>query len=304
MEIIFATPFKDLPAAIAEGPHPLPSRTRKLSPPAPMVLGRGRPGRVGRRRLFLFMPIPLFKIFFAASIIVLAGPLPARSRALLARPEISVLGADNLVISYESFSRLSTFINIEEDINFESFIITLSRRTADGVEYAFSGGAGYAYFENYLDSEGNQIGRLENSKPGYIFSGEISRDIGGDLVIMPQWRVYLRGNIGFYELDRADKDKLDKSIKLTSSSIETALLCALQLYPLTFYGAAKFSYINDSYKYSRGGRSRSSNNALSILTPVLGFKYNVSQVISIRGESLYAPGFGESGYSGGLNIEF
>src|SRR6266571_8143907 len=36
--------------AIAEGEHPVPFRTRKLSPPAPMVL-RGRlRGRVGRRR--------------------------------------------------------------------------------------------------------------------------------------------------------------------------------------------------------------------------------------------------------------
>jgi hypothetical protein len=36
--------------AMAEGRHPVPSRTRKLSPLAPMVLP-GRPGgRVGRRR--------------------------------------------------------------------------------------------------------------------------------------------------------------------------------------------------------------------------------------------------------------
>src|SRR6266516_117476 len=35
---------------MAEGEHPVPSRTRQLSPPAPMVLP-GRPGgRVGRRR--------------------------------------------------------------------------------------------------------------------------------------------------------------------------------------------------------------------------------------------------------------
>src|ERR1700684_2753 len=40
------TPDK-FPAAIAEGSHPFPSRTRKLSPPAPMVL-HGKPcGRVG-----------------------------------------------------------------------------------------------------------------------------------------------------------------------------------------------------------------------------------------------------------------
>ena len=37
--------------AIAEGSHPFPFRTRKLSPPAPMVLGRRRPGRVGRCRI-------------------------------------------------------------------------------------------------------------------------------------------------------------------------------------------------------------------------------------------------------------
>ena len=39
------------PVAISEGSHPFPSRTRKLSPPEPMVL-RGKPrGRVGRCRI-------------------------------------------------------------------------------------------------------------------------------------------------------------------------------------------------------------------------------------------------------------
>src|SRR5437667_4819779 len=36
--------------AIAEGRHPVPFRTRKLSLPAPMVLPWRRGGRVGRRR--------------------------------------------------------------------------------------------------------------------------------------------------------------------------------------------------------------------------------------------------------------
>ena len=39
-------------ATIAEGPHPIPSRTRKLSPPAPMVLQGGLCGRVGRRQIY------------------------------------------------------------------------------------------------------------------------------------------------------------------------------------------------------------------------------------------------------------
>jgi hypothetical protein len=36
--------------AMAEGNHAYPSRTRPLSPPAPMVLGPQGPGRVGRRQ--------------------------------------------------------------------------------------------------------------------------------------------------------------------------------------------------------------------------------------------------------------
>ncbi len=36
---------------MAAGSHPFPFRTRKLSPPAPMVLGGRPPGRVGRRRI-------------------------------------------------------------------------------------------------------------------------------------------------------------------------------------------------------------------------------------------------------------
>jgi hypothetical protein len=39
---------------LAAGKHPVPSRTRKLSPPAPMVLHWGRCGRVGHRQENLF----------------------------------------------------------------------------------------------------------------------------------------------------------------------------------------------------------------------------------------------------------
>jgi hypothetical protein len=43
-------PVQQFPVAIAAKSHPFPSRTRKLSSPAPMVLGGSPPGRVGRRR--------------------------------------------------------------------------------------------------------------------------------------------------------------------------------------------------------------------------------------------------------------
>src|SRR6185503_17084714 len=39
-----------LSVVLAEGERPVPSRTRKLSPPAPMVLHSPGCGRVGRRR--------------------------------------------------------------------------------------------------------------------------------------------------------------------------------------------------------------------------------------------------------------
>ena len=50
---------KKIPVTIAKGKHPLPFRTRKLSPSAPMVLQGGPCGRVGRRwDLFLFLFLP------------------------------------------------------------------------------------------------------------------------------------------------------------------------------------------------------------------------------------------------------
>src|SRR5262249_30539845 len=46
------------PVAMSVGSHPFPSRTRKLSPPEPMVL-RGKPrGRVGRCRIFFEVENP------------------------------------------------------------------------------------------------------------------------------------------------------------------------------------------------------------------------------------------------------
>ena len=63
------------PVAISEGSHPFPSRTRKLSPPEPMVL-RGKPrGRVGRCRIF-FCPHTeksVWGLFFAFDSRFLSG---------------------------------------------------------------------------------------------------------------------------------------------------------------------------------------------------------------------------------------
>src|SRR3712207_5069653 len=42
--------LKGVSVVIAEGKRPVSFRTRKLSPPAPMVLHSGGCGRVGRRR--------------------------------------------------------------------------------------------------------------------------------------------------------------------------------------------------------------------------------------------------------------
>ena len=38
-------------AAMAAGFHPFPSRTRQLSPPAPMIVGPQGPSKVGRRQI-------------------------------------------------------------------------------------------------------------------------------------------------------------------------------------------------------------------------------------------------------------
>ena len=57
--LLRAAPFDNrFPVAIAEGPHPFPFRTRKLSPPAPMVLQPRCCGRVGRGRGFRFVALP------------------------------------------------------------------------------------------------------------------------------------------------------------------------------------------------------------------------------------------------------
>ena len=40
-------------AFIAAGFHPFPSRTRQLSPPAPMIVGPQGPSKVGRRQINL-----------------------------------------------------------------------------------------------------------------------------------------------------------------------------------------------------------------------------------------------------------
>src|SRR3984957_10440642 len=82
--------FHRVAAAIARGKHPVPSRTRKLSPSAPMVL-RGRPrGRVGHRRTFFpKKPVPPGTGFFALYRFHLP-PLPTCTSGRVGRGKFAV----------------------------------------------------------------------------------------------------------------------------------------------------------------------------------------------------------------------
>src|SRR3954464_14903173 len=53
------TEREQISAVTPEGSHPIPSRTRKLRPPGPMVLQGGPCGRVGRRRELFAKPLEL-----------------------------------------------------------------------------------------------------------------------------------------------------------------------------------------------------------------------------------------------------
>ncbi len=252
------------------------------------------------------MPFLLSKKILIAIFLICLAPLAAQSRPLIARPEISVLPAYNIVASYESFTRESEFINRQKDLNFRSAMFSFSRRGRIGFEYALSAGGAYAEIEKYTGSDGKKIDSLETSVPGYIVSAEISRDIHGDLIILTQWRIYLRGNAVFLSFDEVDGKSLKKNIDFRSDAVELILLGARQLYPLTVYGAVKFGYGEDRYKYTDPvkNRTRTSRSRISIITPLFGVKYNVSQNISLRSEALINTGFGESGFAGALSFEF
>jgi hypothetical protein len=64
--------FHSVTAVMAEGKHPVTFRTRKLSSSAPMVLHRGRCGRVGRRRT-IFVRRPSL---VGGGLLCVAGPFP------------------------------------------------------------------------------------------------------------------------------------------------------------------------------------------------------------------------------------
>src|SRR3954453_19970286 len=93
---------------MAEGKHPVTFRTRKLSLPAPMVLHRGRCGRVGRRRTIVEegpsrAGWPLFHFpgrFLSVEISLVPeeepeSPLPGKDRAVIGALQCVVLDCDD-----------------------------------------------------------------------------------------------------------------------------------------------------------------------------------------------------------------
>ena len=76
--------------------HPFPSRTRKLSSPAPMVLGGRPPGRVGRRRNISRKP--------PARVLGVFSSIALQSQPLIAFLAASVRGAERALLGTSSFS--------------------------------------------------------------------------------------------------------------------------------------------------------------------------------------------------------
>jgi hypothetical protein len=83
--------YADGVVAIAEGKHPFPSRTRKLSLPAPMILRGQLRGKIGRRhsirlhKLFSCTQITLDPLAYADGVVAIAEgkhPFPSRTRKL------------------------------------------------------------------------------------------------------------------------------------------------------------------------------------------------------------------------------
>ena len=83
---------------MAVGSHPFPFRTRKLSPPAPMVLGRRLPGRVGRRRISQYEKGP-----FGGPFHVFPRPLRRSCRS----PPLGTVDSSHASIFVARFSALS-----------------------------------------------------------------------------------------------------------------------------------------------------------------------------------------------------
>src|SRR3989339_974173 len=78
--------IRDISVAIAERPHPFPSRTRKLSSPAPMVLHGRLCGRVGAAGILIHGPLPSRKglfLFYIGERLVVCEPNGFSSKKLI-----------------------------------------------------------------------------------------------------------------------------------------------------------------------------------------------------------------------------
>ena len=196
----------------------------------------------------------------------------------------TTLESSEFKITYENYKRNTQFFygHIKE-IHFRNY----------SLNYSDSRGYDFGVFVGDVNVAGRKSENL-----GYGVRLGISRDIWGDLVILPLWKYYAGISGGLFNISKYHSVPIDIDYKFLSFNL--AILCAktLSIGSRTStgifipYGGVRFFYNIDEFKENRTDVKHSGNR--SGFSPFIGVKVPVMSGFSIQWTSQFID---EKGYS-------
>lgn len=236
-----------------------------------MVLGGRLPGRVGRCRFFYLYykmklnKITVFILFFLIVVLAkknFAHPFyPYTRDVTIKKDEISIL--------YENYTRKSKFFfDYSEDLKFNNY----------GLKYSYKLPTLWEYHICVLGTY-PEIKSRKSTSMGYEARLGLNKDLWGDNVVYPLWRILL--DISGGAANQYKKDKIDIEYKYLS--VNLGLMISRRFGRYVIFSGAGFSYTFDNY--TEDITEETYDSKISGFFPFVGVRGELLKYLSVQIES-------------------
>ncbi|MGM0440919.1 MAG: hypothetical protein ACQEQC_00640 [Elusimicrobiota bacterium] len=179
------------------------------------------------------------------------------------------------------------FYGHKKNIKTNKYFITYSIPLKTGISLGFSAGTGEVNIAERKSSENDLT----------AVTVGMEKDIGGDLVVFPQWKVNLTLEGGYTTISEYEQREIDISYKYLKTDFAVAV--AKKYGFLVPFGGINFYYSRDIFEENETNEKEAGET--NGISPFLGIRLNVTDNTLIRGRANF---YDQQGFEASFNLVF